>query len=266
MGTTKPTCPRDTTMKTARTNLIPARLSAGSSRTAPSAAHQDGGDKCATGAEKSKLRGKDSIVIRTWNVRTLSMEGKIEELVHEMNRYQWNILGICEMRWKHAGETTTVEGHKVYYSGKQDAHEGVGFLVHKAISNSVLGCQPVSSRIITIRFKASPFNISILQAYAPTTNHSDDEAEDFYNQLQGVIDEVPKGDILIVQGDWNAKVGEDAQTHWPGTSGPSCNPRTNERGLRLLEFATTNNLVLANTLGNHKLSRRWTWHTPNGRH
>ena len=101
-----------------------------------------------------------------------------------------------------------------------------------------MGCRPVSSRLITIRLKASPFNITISQAYAPTTHYDDDNVEDFCDQLQGVIDQAPKKDILVVQGDWNAKIGEDESKNWKGTCGQYCNPETNERGVRLLEIAS----------------------------
>ena len=67
-------------------------------------------------------------------------------------------------------------------------------------------------------------------------------------------------------GDWNAKVGRDAFGNWQGICGPFCNDGTNERGLRLLEFATFNDLALANTFGHYKASRRWTWHSQNGQH
>ena len=77
-----------------------------------------------------------------------------------MDRYRWNILRLSEMRWKNFGETTTQEGHKVFFSGKEDKHElGVGFLVHKDIVNTVMGCRQVSSRLITIRLRAVSFNI-----------------------------------------------------------------------------------------------------------
>uniref|UniRef100_UPI003AF96A6D hypothetical protein n=1 Tax=Thiolapillus sp. TaxID=2017437 RepID=UPI003AF96A6D len=70
------------------------------------------------------------------------------------------ILGLCEIRWKSFGETTTEKGHEVFFSGKEDKYEhGVGFLVHKDIVNTVMGCRPVSSRFITIRLRAVPFNI-----------------------------------------------------------------------------------------------------------
>ena len=83
------------------------------------------------------------------------------------------------------GEITTEEGHKVFFTGKEDKHEhGVGFLVHKDIVNTVMGCRPVSSRIITIRPRAVPFNITIVQVYAPTLDYDDNEIEEFYDQLQ----------------------------------------------------------------------------------
>ena len=72
-------------------------------------------------------------------------------------------------------------------------------------------------------------------------------------------------DILIVQRDWNAKVGEDARKDWKGTCGPYSNAQTNERGLLLLEFASYNDLFLTNTFGPHKPPRRWSWHSPNGK-
>ena len=127
-------------------------------------------------------------------------------------------------------------------------------------------CQPISSRLITIRLRATPFNITIVQAYAPTTDYDDEKIEGFYEQLQEVVDQIPKKDILVVQGDWNAKVGKDACKNWKYTCGLYSNNETNERGLRLLEFASLNDLKLANTFGPHKASRRWTWHSPNGKH
>ena len=96
---------------------VPDRSPPGSTRTAPSAVHQDGGVKYATGAS-SKIRGRDNIIFGTLNTRTLKAAGKLQELTHEMDRYRWNILGLCEMRWENFGETTTEEGRKGFFSGK----------------------------------------------------------------------------------------------------------------------------------------------------
>ena len=71
--------------------------------------------------------------------------------------------------------------------GKEDNHEqGIGFLVHKDIVNTVMGCRPVLTRVITIRLSSSSMNITIMQAYAPITDYDDDEVEDFHDHLQEI--------------------------------------------------------------------------------
>ena len=81
------------------------------------------------------------------------------------------------------GETTTQEGQKVFFSGKEDKHEhGAGFLVHKDVMNTVMGCRQLSSRLITIHRRAVPFNITLVQAYFPTLDYDDNEVEEFLEQ------------------------------------------------------------------------------------
>ena len=261
-------CPRHTMMMNTNNTLIPDRPQPGITITAPTVRHRNVADKYATGVPKiKKIRGRENIAVGTWNVKTLRPAGKLEQLTHAMSRYHWNIVGLCEMRWKNFGKMSTDDGHNVYLGGEEGKHEdGVGFLVHKDVMGAVLGCQPVSNRLISIRLRPAPFNITIKQVYAPTSGHDDSEVDHFYQQLQEAIDQTSKKDILVVQGDWNAKVGKDAQADWRKVCGPYYNVETNERGLRLLEFATFNNLVLTNTLGPHKPSRRWTWHSPDRKH
>ena len=77
--------------------------------------------------------------------------------------------------------------------------------------NTVMGCRPVSGRLIAIRLRAVPFKITVVQMYAPTSDNDENEVEkQFYDQLQNVIDQAPKKDILVVQRDWNERVGKDA--------------------------------------------------------
>ena len=99
-------------MKTSNQTILD-RSPPGSTRTATNTVHPDGGVKYATGAS-SKIRGRDNITIGTWNTRTLRAVGKLQELTHKMDRYRSNILGLCEMRWKSFGKTTTDE-HKVFF-------------------------------------------------------------------------------------------------------------------------------------------------------
>ena len=121
------------------------------------------------------------------------------------------------MRWKTSGEIPTDGGHRVYFSRNEDKHErGVGFLVHKDIVKSVIGCRPVSSRLMTVQLRASPLNITIIQVYAPRSSYDDSDVDEFYRELQPLVDQTPKQDILVVQGDWNGKVGEDAQEYGGG--------------------------------------------------
>ena len=246
---------------------MPDRLRPGIPTTAPSiGASQDGGGKYATGTQEPGIKLQaEKTIIGTWNTRTLYACGKLQELTHELERYKWDILGLAEVRWVGFGETTTEKGHKLWFSGDDSKHQhGVGFLVNKKRISSVISCTPVSSRLISIRIAAKPQNMTIIQVYAPTTDYDDETNEQFYEDLENVIRSTPKKDILVIQGDWNAKIGPDAYDQWPGTVGRFGVDETNDRGLRLLEFANSHNLTVANTLFPHKTSRRTTWHSPNG--
>ena len=143
--------------------------------------HWDLCDKYATGVPKIK-KIRENISLGTWNVRTFRPAGKLEELIHGMDKYHWNILGLCEMRWKTFGEMSTDDRHKVYFGGEEVRQEyGVGFFVQRDIVSAVLGYRPASSRLISIRLRAAPFNISIIQVYAPIFGHNDDEVDHFYS-------------------------------------------------------------------------------------
>ena len=97
----------------------------------------------------------------------------------------------CSGGKKNVGETSTLEGHKLFFGDTEDKHEhGVGYIIHKDTVNATMGCLPVCSRLI-IRLKASSLNIPIIQAYAPATDYDDDDIEDFYDQLQEIIDQAP---------------------------------------------------------------------------
>ena len=103
--------------QTIHTN-IPDQSSPGLTRAAPTVLHQGRGAKFTTDEQnlKMKIRARDNLYIGTWNVRTLYQGGKLEELVYEINRYRWNIIGLSEVRWTGIGEKNTSEGHKLYFS------------------------------------------------------------------------------------------------------------------------------------------------------
>ena len=202
---------------------------------------QDRSDKSTTGYS-IKLPQKITS-IGTWNVRTLNRTGKIEELNNELSRYKWDIVGLSETRLSGCGELTTNEGNKIYYSGREKHQEDVGFIVRKELINSVLNYTTISSRVISIRLKASPINITIILIYAPTSTYNDEEIEKFYETVDNTIQESHKKDILIVQGDFNAKIGINANEEWAECAGRFGIGVRNDRGQRLLEFAGKHRLV-----------------------
>ena len=103
-------------------------------------------------------------------------------------------------------------------------------------------------RIILVRFQGKPFNITVIQVYAPTTNAKEDEVEWFYEDLQDLLELTPKKDILFIIGDWNAKVGNQEQS---GETGKLDLGVQNETGQRLTEFCQENGLVIAKSSSNN---------------
>ena len=115
--------------------------------------------------------------------------------------------------------------------------------------------------MISVRFQGKPFNIMVIQARAPTSNAEEAEAERFYEDLQDLLELIPKKDVLFIIGDWNAKVGSQET---PGVIGKFGLGIRNEAGQRLIEFCQENALVIANTLFQQHQRRLCTWPSPDG--
>ena len=99
--------------------------------------------------------------------------------------------------------------------------------------------------MISVGFQGKPFNITVIQVYAPTSNAKEAEIERFHEDLQNLLELTPKKDVLFIIGDWNAKVGSQET---PGETGKFGLGVWNEAGQRLIEFCQENTLVIANTL------------------
>ena len=115
--------------------------------------------------------------------------------------------------------------------------------------------------MISVRFQGKPFNITVIQVYAPTSNAKEGEVEWFYKDLQDLLELTPKKDVLFIIGDWNAKVGSQET---PGVTGKFGLAIRNEAGQRLTEFCQENVLVIANTLFQQHKRRLYTWTSPDG--
>ena len=117
--------------------------------------------------------------------------------------------------------------------------------------------------MISVRFQGKPFNITVIQVCAPTSNAEETEVERFYEDLQDLLELTPKKDVLFIIGDWNAKVGSQET---PGVTGKFSLGIGNEAGQRIIEFCQENALVIKNTLFQQYKRSLYTWTSPDGQH
>ena len=119
-------------------------------------------------------------------------QGKLEVVKKEMARVNINILGVSKLKWTGMGEFNSDE-HYIYYWGQESLRRnGVAIMVNKRVWNAVLGCNLKNDRMISVRFQGKPFNITVIQVYAPTSNAKEAEVERFYEDLQNLLELTPK--------------------------------------------------------------------------
>ena len=136
-------------------------------------------------------------------------------------------------------------------------------MVNKRVQNAVLGCSLKNDRMISVHIKGNPFNITVIQVSALTSNTEEAEVEKFYEDLQDLLELTPPKDVLFIIGDWNAKVGSQET---PGVTGKFGLGVQNEAGQRLIELCQENALVIVNTLFQQHKRRLYTWTSPDGQH
>ena len=117
--------------------------------------------------------------------------------------------------------------------------------------------------MVSVHLQGKPFNITVMQVYAPTSNAEEAEVERFYEDLQDLLELTPKKDVLFIIGDWNAKVGSQETL---GVTGKFGLGMQNEAGQRLIEICQENALVIANSLFQQHKRRLYTWTSPDGQH
>ena len=126
------------------------------------------------------------------------------------------------------------DDHYIYYCGQESLRRnGVAIIVNKRVQNAVLGCNLRNDRMISVHSQGKPFNMTVIQVYAPTSNTEEAEVERFYEDLQKLLELTPKKDVLFIIGDWNAKVGSQET---PGETGKFGLGVRNEAEHRIIEF------------------------------
>ena len=131
-------------------------------------------------------------------------QGKLDMVKQEMARVNIDILEISELKWMGMSEFNS-DDHYIYYCGQESLRRNVALILNKSIQNAVLGCNLKNDRMISVHFQGKPFSITVIQVYAPTSNA--EEAEQFCEDLQDLLELTPQKDVFFIIGDWNAKVG-----------------------------------------------------------
>ncbi|KAL0188422.1 hypothetical protein M9458_015521, partial [Cirrhinus mrigala] len=207
------------------------------------------------------LTPRKSTKIATWNIRTMYELGRTAQIAKEMKTYNISVLGLSETRWLTSGETLLYSGH----TEDGAAHtEGVALMLSSEARRALIGWEPVSSRIITAKFATNKKKIQlyIIQCYAPTNESKEEEKDDFYHQLQTVLDRRREKDIKIVlMGDLNAKIGND-NTGYEDIIGVHRLGQMNENGERFADLCSLNQLVIGGSIFPHKRIHKATWRSP----
>lgn len=200
------------------------------------------------------------IKICTWNVKTMYEAGKIHNAIKEMDRLSIDVMGISEMRWTDSGQCM-IEDHKIYYSGSTTGQHinGVGIILNKSIAKYATNFTPISERIMVIQINSFHVKTNIIQVYAPTAEKSEEIIELFYDDLNKTLKNLCRGDITLIIGDFNAKIGQGECGEVIGSFGLG---ERNERGDRLCSFATEEQMVITNTFFKLPLRRLYTWKSP----
>jgi len=142
---------------------------------------------------------------------------------------------------------------------------GVTAWINRKIAGALVGYEPVSDRVLVVRLNAIRGNITLIQAYGPTTAATDEEMDSFYQDLSQAVKQVPKRDTLLIMGDFNAKVGRREPSTMSSAVGLYCLGETNEAGEQIEEFCLEHGeMALANTMFKHHPRRLHTWTSPDG--
>ena len=189
-------------------------------------------------------------------------QGKLKVVKQEIARVNINILAISELKWTIVGEFNS-DDHYIYDCGQESLRRnGVTIMANKRIQNAVLGCNLKNDRMISVHFQGKPFNITVIQVYAPISNA--EEVEQFYEDLhtRPFRTNTQKRCPSHYRG-LECKSRKSRNTGVTGKFGPGVQ---NEARQTLIEFCQENSLVIANTLFQQHKRRLYTWTSPDGQY
>ena len=240
----------------------------------PANATQVAVEKSATESKETKiikeasttlLKGKNEKTIGTLNVQTLNKDGKIPEVISSAEATKHDIICLQEHRHIHEDLVTKEQTHgkwklitcSAWKNSVNASIGGIGMLLSTTAYNALGSVEKISPRIMVATFNGNP-QTTVICCYSPTNVSEETETEKFYTDLSAVTRQVPKHNILIIGGDFNAHLGQkDGFTH-------AYHINTNRNGTMLKNFLAENNLLCLNTKFQRRPGQLWTHDSPNG--
>ncbi|CAM4947567.1 unnamed protein product [Rotaria socialis] len=214
-----------------------------------------------------------SVFFGGWNVRSCFHYSKQQLIIKQLQKYNIQVAALCETAIYDSG-IKSIGDYTLLYSGlpnvnKTRSAHGVAVVLDKRATNNWKKAgsewQAITERIVKVRLKCTPVNITFVAVYAPVNPWNKtmvDNSEKFYMDLQETIDGVPKKDMIVLMGDFNARVSQPQHSTTSRIVGPFTVDVQNENGERLIDFCTTNNLVVSNSFFQHKSVHQTSWMHP----
>ena len=223
-----------------------------------------GAEASLPGQRSSRFNLRRSCRVASWNVLSLRDDDHLPLLSRELGRLGIGVAALSEVRRPKSGEIS-VGGYTYYWSGRLDGYhtEGVAVAVSDRLTQMVVEAVPINERIMRLRVKHSLGVISVVSVYAPTEVSSPSDKDTFYAQLESVLDGCPRGDTLLVMGDFNASTGADRRGY-EACIGPHGSGNRGQNGTRLLDLATGRGLRVAGSWFQRPERHRWTWYSNTG--
>jgi len=217
------------------------------------------------------------LTLGTWNVRTLldsqtanRPERRTALVARELGRYNIDIAALQETRLAEEGQLTEDKGgYTFFWSGRSSAERreaGVGFAIKTNLLKNLKSLpKGINDRLMTMQIPTGKKQTTLISAYGPTMTNPDEAKDKFYQELDTLISNVPKGDKLFILGDFNARVGTDCHT-WENTLGQNGLGKCNSNGSLLLRTCATHELIITNTIFRQANRNKTTWMHPRSKH